>query len=294
VTHHLLVLSPDAVNRSPHQGRHVTMTFEEFVRFVDAPLVRERKDQDGGISLGRFREGIRRLTHFEASSLVGLDYDDGRLSPEQFHQMLGGSEHVVYPTFSVHAETGIQKCRAILTLDREVDLETHRRIMWAIYARATDRGFALDRACKDATRWWFTPVVHPDRAANYVVYRTPPGAAPMSVAALLQLADRLDAAEESRRQEWARAHPPAGAHVHKESSYITAALDRAATKVARATPGNRHEALNCEAYSLARLELLSEEDVASVLVPAFVAASGPGREREARRTVADAFKARGR
>ena len=292
-SHDLLVLGADAVHKIPHKGTQVSMSFDELMRYVSAPMVRERKDGDGGVALGRFRDGVRRLTHFEGTSLVGLDYDDGKLTPEQIHDRLGRTEHVVYPTFSQHHVTGLQKCRAILTLDRAVDLATHRRIMWVVYARAHERGFTLDRACKDASRWWFAPVVHPDRRAAYVVYASPEGGAPMSVDRLLGYADVLDAAEARRQEEYRRAHPPPSADVLGRPAYIKAALDKAAAKIARASPGNRHEVLNAEAYSLARLDL-TEGEAAAVLVAAFIAAAGPEREREARRTVADAWKARGK
>lgn len=291
-THHdVLMLRPGAILSVPHRGTPFRQTFAELVEYIRRPIVREKKDQDGGLALGRFREGVRRLSHFEGTSLVGLDYDDGKLTSEQLHAALGGSQHVVYPTFSSTPEK--PKSRAILALDRVVDLATHKRIMWVLYARANERGFVLDAACKDATRWWFCPIVHTDRQEHYQVHVSEEGADPLRVDALLSFADRLDEAHKKRLQEWAREHPPPPVEALGKPSYVNAALTRAANAVATSSEGGRHEALNAEAYSLARLDL-SESQIAAVLVPAFVAAAGPNREAEARRTVRDACKARGK
>jgi hypothetical protein len=294
VNHDLLVLSADAVHKIPHRGTLVDMSFEDIVRYVSAPLVRERKDSEGGVALGRFRDGVRRLTHFTHTSLIGLDYDDGKLSPEELHAALGDSEHVVYRTFSVHAETGLPKCRVIITLDRPIDLATHRRIMWVVYARARHHGLVLDRACKDATRWWFAPIVHPTRQAAYAVLRSEEGARPWSVDKMLAHADLLDAAEAKRQEEWRREHPPAPPDTRGKASYVAAALVNAENKLSRASTGCRHETLNSEAYSLARLEGCTKADVLAALMPTWRSIAGDEREREGLRTIEDAFKARGR
>ena len=289
--HEVLVLQPEAILSVPHRGTPIRQTFAELVEYIRRPIVREKKDQNGGLSLGRFRDGVRRLSHFEGTSLIGLDYDDGKLTAEQLHHALGTSEHVVYPTFSSTPEK--PKARAILTMDRSVDLATHKRIMWVMYARAGERGFVLDPACKDATRWWFCPIVHTSRQDHYTVHVSERGSAPLRVDALLLFADMLDAAHKKRQEEWAKDHPSAPVEAIGKPAYVRAALGKAADKVRMASEGGRHEVLNAEAYSLARLDV-TEHDIASVLVPAFVSVAGPEREREARRTVTDACKARGK
>ena len=143
------------------------MTRPELVAYVSRPIVSTSKDAHGGIALGRFRDGVRRLTHFEATSMVGLDYDAGAVTAVQLHEAIGPGLHVVYSTFS--STPGHPKSRAILFLDREVGRDEHRRIMRALYARFAAVGIVLDAACKDATRWWFCPVVHPDRVAHFQV-----------------------------------------------------------------------------------------------------------------------------
>jgi hypothetical protein len=72
---------------------------------------------------------------------------------------------------------------------------------------------------------------------------------------------------------------------------VRAALTRAADAVSSAGEGIRHYTLSREAFALARLGL-SDAQIESVLLPAFVAAAGERREREGARTIQDAIKAR--
>ena len=294
----LLRLAPGAEYRSPHAGKQIGESFAELVQYVSRPLVSREKEAHGGLVLGRFREemidgqslGVRRLTYFVGTSMLGLDYDDGKETAFSLHAAIEGL-HLVYSTFS--STPGRPKSRAILFLDREIDRDTHKRMMRAIYAKFAEAGATFDPSAKDATRWWFAPVVHPERADAHEVHASPYSAPPVSVDLWLAHADRIDAAYAAELAERRRLMPKSAASTDAQRN----ALDRGALRSGRervlaAGKGERHEVLNREAHSLAREELgLSEDDIEDELVPAFVAVAGPEREREARRTVHDAYRA---
>ena len=290
----MLALPPGAEYRSPHQGKQLHQSFAELVTYAERPLVAIDKGAHGGIVLGRFRDGVRRLTHFEGTSMIGLDYDDGKMTALELHNKLGARLHLTYTTFS--STSAKPKSRAIFFLDREIDGPTHKRVMRAVFAKLRVIGIELDAAAKDATRWWFVPMVHPDRTGHHEVHATPYTAAPSSVDTWLRHADELDAAYETELAEKRRQHPrDIPASPERVHALARGALASARERVLGASTGARHDVLNREAHSIARDELgLYEDDVVNVLVPAFVSVAGPEREREAIRTVRDAFSARRR
>jgi len=288
--HPVLVLRPEAIRATPHRGTCIGETFGELAAYVSRPLVSPLKDAHGGISLGRFRDGVRRLTHFEGSTLLGLDMDAGTHDAAALFAALGPWRRFTYSTFSSTATH--PKARGILVLDREVDASTHKRLVRVVYAHAARAGVALDPAAVDATRWWFAPVVHPDRVELFQVHATDDDAPPLPVAQLIRQADELAAHRAAELAEHRRRNPLPAPATSAGTAYLRAAVTKAIARVAGASAGDRHAALNVEAYSLARLGL-SAAAVADALVPAFVAAAGPEREREAVRTVRDACNARG-
>jgi hypothetical protein len=289
--HPILVLGPEAIEASPHRGTMVHQTWGELVAYVRRPLWRERKDSEGGVALGSFRDGVRRLSHFEHTTLLGLDLDEGKLSASAFFELIGPWCRLVYPT---HSSTSVHpKNRAILVLDRALDGPEHKRVMRVMYAHLARVGVQLDPAAKDATRWWFCPLVHPDRVAHYAVHATDETAPAIPVDRFLAQADELDADHAAEVEARRRANPPPlPASAERHAVYVRGAIARAVEHIARAPEGERHAALNSEAWSLARLGL-STAEIGDALIPAFVVAAGQSREAEAVRTVRDACQARG-
>jgi hypothetical protein len=285
----ILHVRPEAIATSPHRGTQVRETFGELVAFVRRRVVSPFKDRDGGIALGRFKDGVRRLTHFEATRAIGVDYDQGAIAAGDIFEAIGPRRHLTYPTHG--SVEGFHKSRSILFLDREVDGPTFKRCIRVVHSHFLRAGIELDASAKDATRWWFCPVVRPEMAARFEVHATAEDAPPFDVTQLLAHADRLDSAHEAELAELRRWRPAPELPAERDK-YVRAAVQRAADRVAAATPGERHGILNSEAYSLARLEL-SEDAIREALLVPFIAAAGKERRREGERTIHDACKARG-
>jgi hypothetical protein len=275
----ILIIPPNAIYRSPHRGDQRSITFEQFVHFVSKPIISEKKDVHGGMSLGLFRDGIRRLTHFVSTTTIGLDYDDGALTAEQIHQKIGNGRHVVYSTFSSTPQH--PKSRTILFLDRAINDAEHKMMMAVLYKRAADAGITFDPSAKDASRWWYRPVCHPERTANHKVFFNGANSHTYAVDPILAQAPKPQP----------KPQPKPIPHDHADA-YIRSAINKACDHIFQTPAGNRHFVLVSEAYSLARLHL-TESEIAAALIPAFVSVSGKDREREAIRTVRDACKARG-
>jgi hypothetical protein len=287
----LLVLQPEAILESPHRGTQIRQTFAELVGYFRRPFVSPSKDTHGGIALGQFRNGVRRGSHFENTRALGIDYDAGAIASRDIFEAIGPCRHFTCPTHG--SVRDFHKSRSILFLDRAIDGPAFKRCMRVVQTIFFRAGIALDKSAVDATRWWFCPVVRPEMADAYQVHYTPEDAPLFSVAKLLAHADRLDAEDEAARQEYRRSHPaPELTQDETRDRYVRGAVRRAADRVANASEGERHFALNAEAYSLARLGLSEGEIMDALLVP-FVIAAGEPRKREAERTIRDACRARG-
>jgi hypothetical protein len=284
----ILHLRPEAVAERPHRGTQVRETFGELVAYIRRPVVSPSKDTHGGIALGRFRDGVRRLTHFEATAAIGVDYNAGAIPARDIFEAIGPLRHLTYPTHSSRED--FYKSRSILFLDREVDLATFKRLARVVHAHFLRAGIELDGSAKDATRWWFAPAVRPEMAERYEVLATAEDAQPFEVGKLLAQADALDALYEAELAEQRRRRPPIELPADRDR-YVRAAVQRAAVNVSIAKPGERHGVLNREAHSLARLDL-DELTIVRALLPVFVSSAGEPRRAEGVRTIADAIRAR--
>jgi hypothetical protein len=287
----LLVLRPEAIEQSPHRGTQIRETFGELVTYFGRPLVSPHKDIHGGISLGSCREGIRRLTHFEYTRALGIDYDAGEIPAREISEAIGPRRHLTYPT---HGSVRVyHKSRSILFLNRDVDGPTFKRCMRVVQALFIRAGITLDKSAVDATRWWFCPVVRPEMVADYTVFATPEDAPEFDVDELLRHADLFDAEHEAELAEYRCRHPaPTPADVDARDRRVRGAIRSAVDRLANATEGERHGTLNHESYSLARLDL-REEDIAHALLPAWDHVTQGKRHAEGLRTVRDAVRARG-
>ena len=290
----VLVLRPETITKSPQQGTQIYETFEELLAYVSRPVVEDKKDAEGGITLGLFRDGIRRLTHHVSTRAIGIDYDEGVKSMEEIHTFLSSGLHFVYPTHS--STTAKPKSRAILFLDRDVDRATHKRVMIAIYLLCESRGIILDASAKDATRWWYCPMVRPGNVGQYKVLASASTTPPFPVDKWLAYTDKIEAKRKAKQLEAVSLKPAfTTASPEQHASYVQAALTSARDRVIRASVGARHAELNSQAHSLSRYELgLSHTDIEAALLDAFVAVSGDERRQEGLRTIRDAFQARRR
>lgn len=180
---------------------------------------------------------------------------------------------IVHSTFSSTPDA--PRCRIVLALAEPIDATTYEATHAVVRARLRGAGVSADEGAKDASRVSYAPVVRPGASYHY---RSIDGA-PLDARAVL-------AAQPPPPRSAPRLPPPEHA-----DAYVRAALRRAADTVAGSSPGARHYALCREAYALARLGV-DEAQIASALLPAFVASAGEARRHEGERSIRDAVRAR--
>lgn len=287
--------TPTSFKQSPQRGRRDRMTWDEMIEWVSTPIINEKKDAAGGWSSAHF-DGIalaRRWVNGEHTyvevpgadarqkrcvvevSGLGLDFDDG--SPlESLAERAGNYRCFIHSTHSSTPQHPKHRLwfpfNAPLTSAVEYD-----RVWRAIAAHFEIKHLMVDKGTKDASRLWYVPVAHPQRAYSVRIIE---GKVldPREVLAVIPPEPKRD--------------PIKVEHLEHADKYIEAALNDAARKLAACTAGERHDCLNREAYSLARLGL-SESQISSALRATAIQVMGDGRIGEIDRTIRDAVRARG-
>jgi hypothetical protein len=249
------------------------MTWRELAVYLSRASPGAAKDEAGAWSPALYDHNVRRKGSLVRIHAMVVDIDENG-DVDQVADALARYAAIVHETFSSTSEA--PRCRAVLLLAGAIDASTYEETHRVLRAHFLDAGIVADEGAKDASRLSYSPVRRP--GAPYRC-RTVDGA-PLDAAKVL-------AAQPPRP---APAPPPAIRPGHADA-YVRAALTRAADAVSSAGEGIRHYTLSREAFALARLGL-SDAQIESVLLPAFVAAAGERREREGARTIQDAIKAR--
>lgn len=166
---------------------------------------------------------------------VGLDFDGGALTLAQVHERLSPFLGYVHTTRSHTASK--PRCRAIVALSRPVNAVEYERC-WQALAEGMDGH--VDKATKDASRFWFMPSLPiddgPDGAPFQSAYMM---GKPANVEAMLAATEPLPNPEPVRHAVGASGDP---ARASAEAWMV-----KAFTKVAMAGKGERNAALNAAA-----------------------------------------------
>jgi len=279
----VLVLTAQRLRAPQHVG--LPVTFDDFammaqwgsrVTWID-PTGDASKDKaiGGGITCSSFTGNRRTKSAFLETRCMTFDFDDEG-DADRIADAIGCS-CFVHETFS--SKPDALRCRAYVeTLDPITSTAVYDEAHAVMRKHLAAAGEVADEGAKDCSRLNYVPVRA--RGTGYGFRRVE--APPLDVARMLSV------------QPPPPPRPPLqpAPQGERRDRYIAAALDRARSNVATATPGGRHLALCRESYSLARLDL-TEAEIADALLPAFVHASGEPRRREGERAVRDAVHARG-
>jgi hypothetical protein len=108
-------------------------------------------------SLGQFKNSKRNLANFESAEAIGLDFDDG-MSLSEAKELFKNYTHIIATTKSHGKEKNgkvSDRFRVILKLAQPItDVETFE----ATWFELAKRFPACDRACKDASRFFYPSV----------------------------------------------------------------------------------------------------------------------------------------
>lgn len=270
----VLHVSPAQFRRTPQVGTPRRPTWSSFATWLSVPARGARKDAAGGFSPALYAGGVRRKSVLVHAWLLVIDID-GQGDVDRVADEVSAYDAVVLETFSSTPEA--PRCRLLMRLDQPVDGATYERTHLVVRTRLRTRlGVVPDDGAKDVSRLSYAPVRPP--GSGYRFRRT---------SGLALSCARVLAAQPPPP---ARAVPRLVPAEHADA-YRRGALRRAADAIVAAHEGGRHEAVNREAYALARLGLTLDE-VTGALLPAAVAAMGEPRRREAERTIADGYRAR--
>ena len=269
---------PDAHLR-PH-GRRRATSWSAVVTALTRPRVMASKGDAPGWSPATFVGDYRAKQNVELVYAVGFDVDvDGTELAELAH-VLARHACVLHTTHSHRPEA--PRLRAVALLSRGATVVEHDGV-WAFVRDLLAAAGVRVGDAKDASRFWFMPST-PD--AVLFASEVCTGAA-IDVDTVMHKVTRDRLADLERRQrEWTDV-PRARA-----DGYSAGALRRASEAVASATDGTRNNVLNHEAYSLARLDGVTDDQIVDALAPA---ASVAGLSKtEIERTIASALRARRR
>lgn len=271
----LLVDDPDVYERE-HRcmiGRALELPWWNVVTWLSRPSLVERKQELGAWTAAKFRDNRKKKDHLEHASALLVDVDEGG-DVQRVAEILTGYLAAVHSTFSSTSDN--PRCRVVLPFAEPVDAKTYETTFRVVAKHLKVASVIVDEGTKDAGRLGFLPCV---KAGAVYLFRAVEG-------------DALDAHAIVAAQPPEPPRPlvtlPKPEH---RDAYVNAALSDAASAVMCAPVNSRHDTLNRQAYSLARLEL-SEAEIAAALLPAFVAAAGEGRRHEGARTIRDAVNAR--
>jgi hypothetical protein len=276
-------LTPVRFAEKPQTGVPIVQEWASFLRWLTSPTSATDKRAAGAWCPAELPDGVVKGGRGPVSLLVADVDDCGPGAIEESARALAPYAGAIVPTFSATREKA--KHRIVLVPDRAIAPEEFPLAWTKMARRLAAVGIVVDRGCKNLNRLYFAPVTRSPEA--WLGARVLTGE-PVFVDVMLAAA-RDDARSEART-EAARPAPAKTAHSHR---YVAAARDRARASVADASPGGRHDVLLREAYALARLGL-SQAEIASALLEAFVAIAGEARRREGEHAIRDAVAARQR
>jgi hypothetical protein len=271
----VLYVSPEAFERKPQIGLAVRFTWAELVRWLSQPTIGNAKDEAGAWSPALYRDGVRRKSALVRAHCLVVDVDE-RGDVNRIASALARYRAIVHSTFSSTPDA--PRCRIVIALGEPIDAPTYEAAHAVVRKHLAAAGVEADDGAKDASRVSYAPVVR--TGADYR-FRALEG---RLLDARAVLAVQPPPPPRSTRR------PPDPEHA---DAYVRGALRRAADAVAGSSPGTRHHALSREAFTLARLDV-SDDEIASALLPAFVASAGEARRREGERTISDAVRAKRR
>lgn len=271
----VLFVSAERFHCKPQTGVAARLRWVQLVDYLARPTIGDAKDLCGGFAFGSYVDNVRRQSALLSIDALVVDID-GNGDVDRVAGALERYRAIVLETFSSTEEK--PRCRVVFKLATGVDVATYKAAHAVVrtHLRAALDVETDDGAC-DASRLSYAPVRRPGtRYAFAVTYGRALDAA--SIARL--------AVPPSRPASRPTLEPP-----QHGDRYIRAALHRAADALASARDGTRHETLNREAFTLARLGL-SAMEISAALMPAWIAAAGQARAREGERTIRDAVDAR--
>jgi hypothetical protein len=269
----VLFVSPERFRLSPQVGVPRVPTWAELGEYLSRPSIGETKDEAGAWTPALYRDNVRRKANLVSVGALVIDVDENG-DVDAVADVVGRYDAIVHETFS--STNDAPRCRAILRFAEPIDALTYEALHKVVRRHLASAGIVADEGAKDASRLSYSPVRRPD--AGYRFRRVD--------------GDLLDAKRVLAAQPVPNPRPVASpiAPEHHDA-YVQAALRRAADAVSSASNGMRHYMLCREAFTLARFGL-SESEIRSALLPAFIAAAGEQRESEGLRTIRDAVRAR--
>jgi hypothetical protein len=261
-------------HRKPQIGERHRITWDALGVWLMRATTGTTKDAAGAWSPARYRDDVRRRANLEAAYALVVDVDESG-DVDRVADVLGQYQAIVHSTFS--STLRAPRCRIVLLLAESIDAVTYEKTHAVVRAHLRARGIVPDEGAKDASRLSYLPVVRSGAEFRVRVVSGRP----------------LDAARVLAAQRPSPARVPAQAVAPEHGdAYLRGALRRAAETISRASPGERHAAIFREAYALARLLPLREDEIGAALMPAWVGVAGPEREREGERAIRDAVRAR--
>lgn len=232
-------------------------------KIVDIPTKEARAEQVGGWSAALFENNHRLEKAAEKVTALVLDYDHLQKYEaivELYKQYYG----FIHSTFQ-HSDTA-PRVRVILPFDRAVTPDEYS-LIWKYFADvASKAGQEVDKACKNASRFWFYPCIAKGREYEY--YKLNGG--------IVEVGEYL---EKARNEV-------------DVSAYGEKALIDAVAKVVGAGNGTRNQTLNNEGYSIAQLVAGKELDLEQACGALENAAKTIGLgKQEIEHTLTNAFRA---
>ncbi len=269
----ILFVSPQRFKASPQVGTHVTMSWREFGMYLSRPSIGEEKAEAGAYSPAVYEGNVRRKASLVRIWALIVDIDENG-DVDNVADALSRYSAIVHETFS--STNDAPRCRIVLELAEDINAATYETAHKIIRSRLRSAGIVADEGAKDASRLSYAPCRR--EGAGYR-FRANEG-------------EQLDACALIAAQPPPPPRPPVRvvAPEHRDV-YVRGALRKAAEAVSGASEGERHYMLCKEAFALARLGL-SDSEIESALLPAFVAAAGERRQHEGIRTIRDATRAR--
>lgn len=111
----------------------------------------------GGWSPAVFAQNHRRLDHVERVTALGIDFDTGALSLERLRELYPDRRVIVHNTRRSTPRT--PWWRVVIAVSREMTKEEHSVVWAAERERLARLGIKIDDATKDASRFWYLPMV---------------------------------------------------------------------------------------------------------------------------------------
>ena len=145
-------------------GQRRIVPWTDFVRqWVGQPEPSFKKEI-GGFSLALFEGDGRALDRVEGVFALGLDFDQGDATLDTVSRLFPSKRAVVYTTWS--STKNHLKLRGIWPFSRPVSPQEFEKIWPWAQARAVKANIQVDLSTRDASRFWFLPSYHPDRATG--------------------------------------------------------------------------------------------------------------------------------